>query len=263
MDDKKLLVFPMISGIVTLLVILTFVLPLILAGTFMNVSATGPIFFYFPLFVFYVASYTVVIFFNTALISCVNAQLQGRKMTVREGLSNAARHLPSILAWALISATVGIILSFFRERSGFIGRIALGLVGGVWSIVTFFVVPVIILEDKGVIDAVKESVSLIRKSWGESIVGSGSIMLIFVAVGIVALLGVIATLFIGNMILSGIAVVLFILLLVVLAIVASAMQGIFVTALYTYPQTGVAPASFEKDLIQNAFVQRHSGPGNI
>jgi len=263
MDDKKLLIFPVISGIATLGVILMFVLPLILAGTILSIPSEEPIFFYGLLFAFYVASYFVVIFFNTALISCVNARFHGKEMSVGGGLSNASRHLPSIFAWALVSATVGIILHLIQRRAGFIGRIATALVGGIWSLVTFFVVPILILEDKGVVDSVKESVSLMKRTWGESIVGSGSIMLIFVAIGIVGLLFVFALLFIGNMVVFGIALVLFILLVVVLAIVASAMQGIFVTALYTYARTGTVPVAFDKDLIENAFVPKHAGPGNI
>ena len=263
MDDKKLLVFPVLSGIVTLIVILTFVLPLLLAGQFLNVTSMGPVLYYGLLFVFYLVSYFVVIFFNTALITCVNARLNGKDMTVGEGLSNAVRHMGSIFAWALISATVGLILQIIHDKAGFIGQIATAIVGGVWSLVTFFVVPILILEDKGVVDSVKESVSLIKKTWGESIVGSGSIMLIFVAIGIVGFLLVMATLFVGNMIIFGIALVLFILLVVILAIVASAMQGIFVTALYTYARTGTVPAAFDKDLIQNAFVPKLAGRGNI
>lgn len=263
MDDKKLLVFPVLSGIVTLIVILTFVLPLLLAGQFLNVTSMGPVLYYGLLFVFYLVSYFVVIFFNTALITCVNARLNGKDMTVGEGLSNAVRHIGSIFAWALISATVGLILQIIHDKAGFIGQIATAIVGGVWSLVTFFVVPILILEDKGVVDSVKESVSLIKKTWGESIVGSGSIMLIFVAIGIVGFLLVMATLVVGNMIIFGIALVLFILLVVILAIVASAMQGIFVTALYTYARTGTVPAAFDKDLIQNAFVPKLAGRGNI
>jgi hypothetical protein len=262
-DDKKLLIFPLISGIVTLVVILSFVLPLLLAGTFMSIPSVGPIFFYGLLFAFYVASYFVVIFFNTALITCVNARFHGKEMSVGGGLSRASRHLPSIFAWALVSATVGIILHLIERRAGFIGRIATALVGGIWSLVTFFVVPILILEDKGVVDSVKESVSLMKRTWGESIVGSGSIMLIFVAIGIVGLLLVFATLLVGNMIVFGSAVVLFILLVIVLAIVASAMQGIFVTALYTYARTGTVPAAFNKDLIRNAFIPAQAGPGTI
>ncbi len=263
MENKKFLIFPVLSGLVTLVVILTFALPLIFAELFMGLTSAGSGLFMVILFAFYAASYFVVIFFNTALISCVNAQLNGREMSVSEGIANASRHLPAILAWALISATVGIILHLIERRAGILGRIATTLVGGVWSLVTFFVVPVLILEDKGVLDSVKESVSLIKKTWGESIVGSGSIMLIFVIIGFIAAIGVMATLALGNMTLFGIALVLFLIFIVVLAVVASAMQGIFVTALYSYARTGVIPSVFSRDLIQHAFVPKLAGPGNI
>jgi hypothetical protein len=110
---------------------------------------------------------------------------------------------------------------------------------------------------------VKDSVTLIKKTWGESIIGAGSIMIIFVLIGVVAFLGVLAALFSGNLILISAAVVLFILLVAVLAIVGSAMQGIFVTALYTYAKTGTVPSAFNPDLIRNAFVPKQAGPGNI
>jgi len=114
-----------------------------------------------------------------------------------------------------------------------------------------------------VLDSVKESVSLIKKTWGESIVGSGSIMLIFVVIGFIGAIGVLATLALGNMILFGIALVLFLIFIVVIAVVASAMQGIFVTALYSYALTGVIPSAFSRDSIQHAFVPKQAGTGNI
>jgi len=260
MADKKLLAFPVLSGIVTLIVILSFILPLVLVGSFLNSSG---VLFYVLLFAFYVVSYFVVIFFNTALIACVNAKLQGKDMSVGEGLSNSAQHLPAILGWAVLSATVGIVLHALERRSGLLGQIVLSVIGGAWALVTFFVVPVLILEDKGVFASLGESFGLVKKTWGESIVGSASLAIIFVAIGIVGFLGVLATIFIGNMAVFLIALVLFLVLVVILAVIYSAMQGIFVTALYTYAKTGTVPAAFDRDLIQNAFVPKQPGAGNI
>ena len=256
MNDKKLLVFPLLSGIISLIVFATFILPLVIG------QVLGGLFFYIALFTFYLVSSFVVIFFNTALISCVNARLQGREMSIGEGLSNALRHIAPIFGWALLSATVGIILQLIRERGGFVGQIAAGLVGGAWGLVTFFVVPVLVLEDKGVFDAIKESTYLIRKTWGESIIGSGSIMLVFIIIGVLGLLGVLATMMLGG-VLFYLAVVLFVALVIVLAVVAAAMQGIFVTALYSYAKSGTVPAAYTTDLIKNAFVQKPGGSGNI
>jgi len=262
MDDKKLLVFPLLSGIVSLIVILTFALPLLLTGSFMSRSNLSPVMFYGLLFVFYAASYFVVIFFNTALITCVNARLNGKEATISDGLSNATRHIGSILAWSLVSATVGIILQALEDNVGFIGQIAGALIGGAWGLVTFFVVPILILEDKGVVDSVKDSVSLIKKTWGESIIGGGSIFLVFLVMGIIAALGIFAIWMVSQSFLLAIA--LLVIVVAILFVVASAMQGIFVTALYTYARTGTVPSSFNKDLIANAFVPKQgSTQGNI
>jgi hypothetical protein len=265
MEDKKLLVFPLISGIVTLIVVVSFVLPLILTGAVLGQAISGPVWFLY-LFLFYVVSYFVVIFFNTGLITCVSARLQGRDATVSEGISHAMRHIVPILAWAVIAATVGIILRTIQNRSGTLGRIAIAIAGGVWSLVTMFVIPVLVLEDKGVVDAIKESVALFRKTWGESVAGSVSIGLIFGAIAAVGLLFVFAAFFTGNMAVMILAVALFLVLVAVVSVVSSAMQGIFVTALYTYAKTGNVPLAFDRGLIAGAFVPKGGQgfqPGNI
>ena len=253
MEDKKLLAFPVMSGIVTLLVIATFILPLIFTNGMLETNTIAGIVL---LFLFYVVSYFVVIFFNVGLISCVNARLHGQSMSVGEGLSAAARHVGSILVWAIIAATVGLILRLIEERVGFLGQIAAGLVGGLWTLVTMFVVPVLVFEEKGVFEAMKESLGLFKKTWGESVVGSLSIGLVFFAIGIVAFVLVFATLFLGNPIIFLAAGALFIVLIAILAILASAMQGIFVVALYTYAKTGQVPDAFNRGLVEGAFAPK-------
>lgn len=253
MEDKKLLAFPVMSGIVTLLVIATFILPLIFTNGMLETNTIAGIVL---LFLFYVVSYFVVIFFNVGLISCVNARLHGQSMSVGEGLSAAARHVGSILVWAIIAATVGLILRLIEERVGFLGQIAAGLVGGIWTLVTMFVVPVLVFEEKGVFEAMKESLGLFKKTWGESVVGSLSIGLVFFAIGIVAFVLVFATLFLGNPIIFLAAGALFIVLIAILAILASAMQGIFVVALYTYAKTGQVPSVFKRELVERAFTPK-------
>ncbi len=255
MEDKKLLVFPLLSGIFTLIVIATFILPLIFSEGALSLatnSVTGIIL----LFLFYLVSYFVVIFFNVGLISCVNAKLHGKDMTIGEGLSAAGKHLGSILAWAIIAATVGLILRLIEDRVGFLGQIAAGLVGGIWSLVTMFVVPVLIFEEKGVFDAMKGSLGLFRKTWGESVVGSLSIGFVFFAVGIVGFLLVLATMMLNNALVFFAAIALFIVLIAILSILASAMQGIFVVALYTYAKTGQVPSAFNRELVERAFTPK-------
>ena len=263
--DTSLLVFPILSGICTLAVVASFILPIILSGAAFRGMGAGPAPWYVLLFLFYVACYFVAIFFNTALVTCVYALLQGKETSIGEGLSGAARHLVPLFLWAVVAATVGIILRAVGERTGIIGRIAVALVGGVWSLITIFVVPVLVLEDKGVVDAVKESAALFRRTWGESVVGSVSLGVIFGAIVLLGLLGVVAAAFTGSMAVILLAVALFILLVVVVGVVSSAMQGIFFTALYTYAKTGIVPAGFGKGTLEQAFVPKEPafGTGNI
>ena len=141
----------------TLIVILSSSFRSLFRETLLGMTHAGPVVYYGLLFLFYVASCFVVIFFNTALISCVNAKPNGKDMSVGEGISNAANHLPAILGWAIVSATVGIVLHLLERRSGFLGQIVFSLLGGAWALVTYFVVPVLVLEDKGVFAALGES----------------------------------------------------------------------------------------------------------
>lgn len=257
MADKKLLVFPVLSGMISLIVFATFLLPLVI-GQFLGAAV-----FSIALSAFYLVSYFVMIFFNTALVSCANAHLQGREMSVGRGISHALSHFTSILGWALVSATVGVILNLFRERAGFIGQVASAIAGGAWGLVTFFVVPILVLEDKGVVDAIRGSASLIRRTWGESIIGTGSIMLVFLIIGIAGFFGVVATLFLGSMTAFGIALVLFMVFVIILSVVAAAMQGIYVTALYLYAKTGKAFVQNRPDpvLSEIIFFPRFSAVG--
>ena len=255
MEDRTLLAFPVLSGVVMLIVIAAFILPLLFSNgalSFETGSVTGIVL----LFLFYLVSYAVVIFFNAGLVSAVHAQLQGEPVSVREGLSAAGRHLGAILAWAAIAATVGLVLRLVEDREGGLGQVAAGLVGGAWTLVTVFVVPVLVLEERGVADAMKESLELVRRTWGESVVGSLSIGLVFVAIGAVGFVLVLATLLLNNILVVSAAVALYLVLVAVLAILASAMQGVFVVALYLYAKTGRAPAAFDRGLVEGALAPR-------
>lgn len=169
-----------------------------------------------------------------------------------------------ILAWAIIAATVGLILRMIEERSGLLGKIAAALAGGVWSLVTMFVVPVMIFEEKGVFTSMKESLTLFKKTWGEAVVGNISIGVVFAAIAFVGVIFLIGAMFVAGFAGLLIALPFFILLIIILAIVASVMNGIFVVALYIYAKTGSIPTVYSSDLIKNAFIpKKQSGSGLI
>jgi hypothetical protein len=257
--DKEILIFPLLSGILTILAFGTMVFGGVTTGFFQHLSndhsLQGNVLGYAALFVWYFVSWFIVIFFNVAVIHCAKMRLDGGDPTVADGFRAAAQHLPRIAGWALISATVGIILRVVAERGKLIGKIVAMVVGAAWSIATYFIVPVMIFEKRSLRDSVKQSTSLIAKTWGESLVAAGGIGAFSMLLAIPAL----ALPFIGFFI-SATAVVILLVVMVVywiaLSVVASALGAIFRTGLYLYAAEGRTPPGYDPEYVQQAFAPK-------
>ena len=190
-QDKEILIFPILSGICCSLVLASFAIPILVTEFWRPPNAEAEIIrqiaYYGTLFAFYLCNYFVITFFNTALISCAMLRLNGGDPTVAYGLKEALRRAHLIASWALVSATVGMILRVLEERSNWIGKIVLSIVGVVWSVASFFVVPAMVVKEIGPLDALKESSKLIKRTWGELLVGSFSFGSIFALLSLPAL----------------------------------------------------------------------------
>lgn len=255
--DKELIVFPIVSSIGVLIVTATFALPMLAAGIFDSlVAGESEVLGAVVAFLFYVVQYVVIFFANTALIGAAMIRLRGGDPTVRDGLRIAYSHVSQILGYALIAATVGMILRWISERGGTLGRIASSLFGLAWNIATFLVVPVLVVEDVGPIDAVKRSAELLKQTWGEQIAGNLSIGLIFGLLSVVALLLGVPVIVLAAMsesiALVVLSVVVLVLVLVFLGLINSALSGIYRAAVYRYAVTGET-GYFRQDLVENAF----------
>jgi hypothetical protein len=264
-SDKSLLVFPLLSGLCTLLVAASFLIPvgvMVLGGEhagadFQERMSVGS---YLLMFAFYLVQYFVIIFFQAALTGVALMHLRGEPTSVGTGFALARARLPQILGYALIAATVGLLLRMAQERLGLIGRFVVGLIGLAWTVATFLVVPVLVSKDVGPVDAVRHSVELLKRSWGENLIGQGGIglvfgLLMFVAVLLGALLvgGAIAMHSIAAVVVAAVVVVLGFMLL---GLIQSALQGIYAAALYRYAEAGEASAGFDQSLLQQAFAPK-------
>jgi len=254
-SNPQLALFPIISGITSILVTASFALPMFLTRDVQHIHRLTPL-HYTVMFCYYLASYFVVIFFNAALVSCAHDSLRGRSTSFASGISNAVRHLPSIIVWTVIAATVGMILRAISERVGIIGQIIVALLGAAWTIITYFVVPVLVIANIGPIGAIKESASLFKKTWGERLivnVGLGGAMFVLILVGFIPItIGIVG---LANglwwLLITGLAMTVFYYL--ALTIVFSTLAGIFNTALYVYASTGEVPRGFSQQSIRGAF----------
>ena len=259
-SDKELIVFPIVSGIAMLAVSVVFFVPLAAAGLLDNLSNPdgGAVLTYIVLFLFYVVAYSVIFFANTALVGAALIRLRGGDPTLADGFRIASERAGKILGYALIAATVGMVLRAVSERAGIIGRIVISVIGFAWSVATFLTVPVLVSEDVGPIEAVKRSSELLKKTWGEQLVGNFGLGTVFglLMFGIVFLVGV--PLFtIGASMDSPAFIVLTMIVLIVLVIALgvlnSTLSGIYQAALYRYAVDGDAGEFFDPELIQGAF----------
>lgn len=204
----------------------------------------------------YVGIALVQTFFLAALCAGANDRLQGRDTTLGAALQVAQSRLHRILPWALVSATVSIIIEAIEERFGFLGRIIAGLIGAAWNVVTFLTVPIIVFEDVGPVTALKRSGHLLKQTWGENIaaqIGLGLIGFVAFLPGIIVIgLGVMANDILVTLPLIGVAVV----YLAIAASIVSALSGIYRTALYRYAVDGQVPPAFASTDMEHAFGAR-------
>lgn len=257
-QDKELVLFPLLSGIVMLIITASFFIPIVMLTGIKDGEFENNVLYYVALFVFYLIGYFVVIFFNTGLIACVQIRLSGGDPRFGDGMQYAVGNLGKIAGWALISATVGLILQTIRERAGLLGRIASGLFGMAWNLITFFVIPVMIFQQAGVIDSIKQSASLFKRTWGENVVLRFSLGLIMFLAGLVGAVPValaVMTKSVAVIVAVGAVVLLY---WFALGIIGAALNGIFATALYNYAMTGTVPAAFSPSVISAAFEQKTS-----
>jgi len=248
--DKELLVLPILSFLTSAVVAATFVVP-----TLLVVDQESPI-TYIVAFVGYVALAYVTIFFNTALVSAADERLRGGDPTVGSALRGASQRAGRIFPWAVVSATVSVILRALEERAGIFGRIAAGLAGIAWALVTFLVIPVLVIEDVPVREAIRRSGQLFKRTWGENVVA----MVGFGLLGFLAVLPGVAVIVLAALSGSGalmvIAIALAVAWIVGTAVVLSALNAIFQTALYRYAADGKAFGPFTPQIMGAAFAPK-------
>jgi hypothetical protein len=260
-SDKALLAFPLLSGLCSLVVAASVLLPVALAaiasdGHALDRDRWSPA-IWLLMFVFYLVQYFVIVFFNTALAGCALRHLRGEPARLSDGLALARSRWASILGYALIAATVGLFLRALQERLGLVGRLMVGLVGLAWTVATFLVVPVLASQDVGPVDAVRRSVELLKRTWGENLIGNVGLGAAFGLMTFVAML--LGALLIGGAValhsLPAVvtAVVVVVVALVLLSLVQASLQGIYAAALYCYAEGGEAGAGFEPALLEGAF----------
>ncbi len=206
-------------------------------------------------FAFYLVISVITVFWNAAIIaSAYERMTSGTNPSFSYGIRQAMKCLPQILVWGIISGTVGLFLQILEgiskdPESPIPLRVVAGLasfiLGIAWWVVTFFVIPVIVLERAGVLEGMNQSPKLFKKTWGEDIVSHVGTGLLLTLVIFVLFLVFLPIMSVGGSVavLGAVALVLSVLLT---ALFFTTVEAVNRASLYYYAKTGEAPPMAQK-----------------
>lgn len=210
-------------------------------------------------FVLYVLLAFVALFFNAAVVAGANERLAGGDPTVSSALRAASAKAGKLFLWSIVVATVNVILQAIRERSGTLGHIMAGIAGIAWNLATYFMVPVLLFDDKAIGTSLKRSGGLFRSTWGETVIGQGGLGIAGFVIGLAAVLvGLLALFLLSPLGLVGIVAGAAILVLGVIGTAAlmSVLEGVYKAALYRYATTKQVAPGFNEQQLGGAFTPR-------
>lgn len=257
--DPELIVYMFICGFLTLLAMIGMSMPQYLEQAWAIDSAgqMTPAYMGF-VFVGYMTISIVVTFWNSAIVANSHIRLTGGDPKFMDGVSAAMSKIHIIILWGIIAGTVGLLLKVLnqaaREQKGGAAVFAmiLSAIGAaIWWMMTFFMIPHMIIEGKGLGESLKSSKQMFFKSWGENItsgLGIGIIGFFFIAVIAIITFGMVVAL--GPFWYIGIAIG----ALGIATALAwmNAAEQVAVTALYLYSKNGEMPEIY-RELGMNQF----------
>lgn len=241
-DHPKLLAFPLLGGIASVAFWLVFLVPLWIAG------AIGSGLEYVVLFVLYFLTTFAATFFTAALVFAVNQTFHGEEPSLGESIRAAWRRKGPILVWSAIAATVSVILKKLQESDSTFARLLASIFAVGWSVMTFFIVPVIVFEDVTVSSMFSRSAETFRETWGESIGAGLGVTLLQFLIGILGVLAaVLVAVAVGSLFPTAglvVGIVLVAAALVATFVIGQTIWAITKTALYVYAAEERIPAQF-------------------
>ncbi|MCY4257193.1 MAG: DUF6159 family protein [bacterium] len=201
----------------------------------------------------------VTVFFHTAVVAGARERFSGGDPTIASAIKTAFSLLGVIIPWAILATTVGMILRAIQNSDNMVTRFLGSLLNMAWGVLTFLVVPILVVEKTGPFQSLRRSGDLLRKTWGENLIAQ-------VGFGLIGFLAAIPGLIIfalgaatggAGAVIGGVIGFGWIALVVV---VITTLTAIFQMALYLYATTGQVPDGFQGSGMSDVFNERSQGP---
>jgi hypothetical protein len=264
-SDKELSVFPALSFAGVVLVTAVFAAVLYLTGAVDRLNGGGlGAMDYVLLLLYYFLTYFVTTFSTAALVCTAMLGMSGGNRTWKDGLRTAGPHAAAILGYSAVSATAGLVLGLLSNRGGTTGRRGSAAPSAGWNILTFLAIPILVMEGAGPVRSQRLSAALLRRTWGDKLIDTGGIGLIFgLIIAFVILLGAAFGAVVAETASPAtVAMVVGItgLVVAVVGLISASLAGIYRAALYSYAITGAVGHLFREDLIKGAFSAKPERP---
>ena len=147
--------------------------------------------------------YLISYFFTAMTVHLVDVHLKGQDARLGRAFADASKNLLAIVALAVVSTLVSLLTQSLRRNRGGVGNWIGGAIQRAWTVATFLLLPVIILEDVSLGRALGRARHLHSRNFVPIAVGEVAVSLVaglitFVAlviavVGVVALFGAVGT----------------------------------------------------------------------
>ncbi len=252
--DKEMILFPVIASLISITIMGIFAVPIFLNPEYFLSRSTNTIWLLF--FLAYLVLYFIGLFFNTAVIGSAKKRLKGDDPTFMDGIHVAAKNWKNLLLWSFISATVGIILALIRTKLKGLGKLIASIGGVFWYYATFFILPVIIIEDKNPIGSLKKSAKVFKDAWGETITGQIGFGIIFGFLGLAGILPIIIALLLCNfpmyprdIMIATAGVLIGAVYWIIIGSIRNVLHNVYVFSLYQYATTGVLPDPYDSSMV--------------
>tara|TARA_B100000085_G_scaffold68237_1_gene60972 strand:+ start:415 stop:1251 length:837 start_codon:yes stop_codon:yes gene_type:complete len=247
--DRELILFPVFAAISVAIFVL-----IISAGGYLDNLDTEQGGSLAPLILLIFGANFLIVFFNSALVSAALERLRGGDPNVKSGLSHAIKHIHHIFFWSIIVTIVAILIAIIRgdrRENSIFREIFASIIQAGWAMMTFFVVPIIVSENIGPINAIKRSTSLFKQTWGDQVVanfGFGIFQLFGVLLGVVVywffglfspVLGAVLG---GSLAVASVAII-------------YTLEGIYKAALYEFA-LGEKPLEFQQEDLRTAYQRK-------
>lgn len=284
----KLLVFPIVTGLLTLVIALFFFAPVlavllaphwIQGGTIQAIADRIGVMRFRPgasfnfaiqpigtliLAGIYLLNMFLATLSSVAFNSEILEALSGRPVSIRHGIDAACRRWKSVLLWSILAGSVGLVIRALEERFAFLGRLVAGLIGLAWSVASIFAIPILVRETaiSNPFEILSKSARTIKATWGEMLAGYlgmqgtnllflwGSILL-WVVTGTTAIL-------LSNPWVLLVAGVPWLLCLIAYSYLSGIASRVYLCALYLYASEGVVPGPYDASMMTMAFKMKKS-----